>query len=140
MDLHIQDIQGAHAGTKGLGPFATKARQTFHNSVTTQDIEGAQAGTIKKGPLSKRMTNPVWPDYPLLGAKEQTRQDNVYAEPIKKEAAVKKVNRDKPEWKKSTVIPIIEDKKVEAKQVAQVDPIAVAATVSLFVDIFIGGS
>jgi hypothetical protein len=49
MDLHIQDIIGTKAGTKGLGPFAQRARATFRSSITTQDIDGAQAGTIRTG-------------------------------------------------------------------------------------------
>ena len=56
LDLKTQDIIGAQAGTKGLGPFAEKARQTIKISVTTQDIEGAQAGTIKKGNAKAKMS------------------------------------------------------------------------------------
>jgi hypothetical protein len=117
LDLNIKDIPGAQAGTKGLGVFATKARRTFINTCNISDIEGAHAGTIKKGPLSKRVTNPNNPDYPLLGVKEQPRQDCVYAEPWKEQPIKKTCTRDKPEWKKSNVIPVIEDRKEEKKTV-----------------------
>jgi len=111
LDLQTQDILGAQASTKGLGPFAQKARETMRNSIQTQDIEGAQANSIKKGALSKRMTNPINPEYPELGATQNARQDIAYAEPWKELPMKKTCNRMKPEWKKSTVIPIIEDKK-----------------------------
>jgi len=129
MDLNIKDISGAQAGTKGLGPFANKARQTFKTSVTSMDIQGAQAGTIKKGPLSKRQTDPNNPEYPLLGCKEQPRQDTAYAEPWKEQPIKKTCTRDKPEWKKSTVIPIIEDKKEEKKQITSSDRLSTAPNV-----------
>lgn len=138
MDLNIKDIPGAQAGTKGLGVFATKARQTFHNTVTTMDIKGAQAGTIKNGPLSKRMTNPITPDYPILGAKEMPREDNIYAEPWKEMPIKKTCTRTKPEWKKSNVIPVIEDKKVEAKEIATVDLNEIAAMVRIHYLVDIG--
>ena len=48
-DLTTKDIIGSQADTKGLGPFAQRARETFRNNLTTHDIEGAQAGTIRNG-------------------------------------------------------------------------------------------
>jgi len=140
LDLKTQDIIGAQAGTKGLGPFAEKARQTIKTSVTTKDIEGAQAGTIRKGPLSKRTTNPVCPDYPELGATQKPRQDASYAEPWKELPARKAGNRSKPEWKKSTVIPIIEDKKVENKLAQSSDTLTAAANVKSRFDYPIGSA
>lgn len=41
----------------------------------------------------------------------------------------------KPEWKKSTVIPIIEDKKVQPKSDTLIDPLRAAATVFLLTKI-----
>jgi len=49
MGLYTQDIIGAKASTKGLGPFAQRARVTLRNNITTQDIDGAQAGTVRAG-------------------------------------------------------------------------------------------
>ncbi len=119
LDLTTQDIVGAQAGTKGLGPFAQKARETIRNSIQTQDISGAQAGTIRKGPLSKRETNPICPEYKELGHTQQNlRQDVAYAEPWKELPVRKTCNRMKPEWQKSTVIPVIEDKKSDASAAA----------------------
>ncbi len=130
MDLRTKDIVGAQAGTKGLGPFAEKPRQTMHNSVTTKDIDGAQAGTLKTGALSKRVTNPLSPDYPLLGRTQNARPDCTYAEPWKESKVRHSINRSKPEWKKSTVIPTIEDKKPETKTTQQQsDTLTAAANV-----------
>lgn len=129
LDLKTKDIVGAQAGTKGLGAFAEKARQSVRSNITTQDIEGAQSGTIRKGPLSKRLTNPVNPDYPELGNSQKLRQDYAYAEPWKEQPIKKSGNRSKPEWKKSTVIPIIEDKKVEAMGMQSSDTLTAAANV-----------
>jgi len=48
-DLSTQDIIGAQAATRGLGPFANKPRETVKISVTAEDIEGAKASSIKNG-------------------------------------------------------------------------------------------
>lgn len=67
----------------------------------------------KVGALSTRVTNPLEPKYQDLGRTEKTlRQDIAYAEPLKEKLPRQKINRMKPEWLKSTVIPVIEDKKV----------------------------
>jgi hypothetical protein len=49
MNLTTKDIIGSQASTKGLGPFAQRAREIFRNTITTHDIEGAQAGTVRSG-------------------------------------------------------------------------------------------
>ncbi len=106
--------------------------------MTTKDIEGAQAGTVKTGleihdyrvgALSKRTTNPLEPEYPQLGRTQQVRQDQTYAEPWKEQPVKKANTRTKPEWKKSTVIPVIEERKAVVKSGAQIDPKAEAANV-----------
>ena len=130
-DLNIEDIPGAHAGTKGLGMFAQRKRITVSNSITTQDIYGAQSGTLRKGLSSKRMTNPINPEYQHLGRSQMNlRQDHVYAEPWKEEVVPRKICREKPEWKKSTVIPVIEDKKVNVSvSIEHTNPFPTAANV-----------
>jgi len=112
-DLNSTDIPGAQAGTKGLGIFAQRERRNMRDNISTKDILGAQAGTLKKGVGSKRLTNPLNPEYQILGRTQiNLRQDTVYAEPIKEVPVKKKINREKPEEKNSKVIPTIEDKKV----------------------------
>jgi hypothetical protein len=58
------------------------------------------------------------PEYPLLGQSQNPRPDQTYAEPWKEQPVKKANTRMKPEWLKSTVIPIIEDRKPEAKNAA----------------------
>jgi hypothetical protein len=130
-DLNSSDIPGAQAGTKGLGVFAQRERVNLRDSILTTDILGAQASTLKKGLGSKRITNPLNPEYKVLGRTQaDLRQDTVYAEPIKDVLVKKKVNREKPEWKKSTVIPIIDDKKVNSSVVlTHSNPFPTAANV-----------
>lgn len=148
-DLTTHDIIGAQASTKGLGPFANKPRETFRNNVTTMDIIGAQVSTIKNGKkdmtlfinlgaLSERRINPLEPQYDEPGATANLRQDHSYGEPWK-EMPIKKTNtRLKPEWKRSTVIPIIEDKKTGGQTGApSFDPLIAAATVRLLKNDFL---
>lgn len=109
---------GCQASTRGLGPFAERKRTTFRDTVTTLDIKGAQVSTIKNGKknieigaLSSRVTNPLLPIYQDLGRRQNDlRQDISYAELWKEQPIKKTCTRTKPEWKKSTVIPIMEDK------------------------------
>ena len=86
------------------------------------------------GALSKRATNPVDPEYKDPGHSQNLRQDASYAEPWKELPVKKTANRMKPEWKKSTVIPIIEDKKVEPnmKDMKESNTLTAAANVSVF--------
>lgn len=79
------------------------------------------------GALSQRRVNPVDPQYDEIGT--GLRQDYAYAEKGKENPVKKTCNRMKPEWKKSTVIPIIEDKKV-MKSDAPSDPLIAAANVN----------
>lgn len=111
--------------------FAQRKRITVSNSITTQDIYGAQSGTLRKGLSSKRMTNPINPEYQHLGRSQMNlRQDHVYAEPWKEEVVPRKICREKPEWKKSTVIPVIEDKKVNVSvSIEHTNPFPTAANV-----------
>lgn len=128
-DLDASDIAGAQAGTKGRGTFAGRQRAA-RDGISALDIHGAQAGTLKKGLGSKRVTDPMNPLYQALGRTQaDLREDTVYAEPLK-EQPVKKVNREKPEWKKSTVMPVIEDKKVNSSvAVEHPSPFPTAANV-----------
>jgi hypothetical protein len=48
-DLTTNDIPGAQASTRGLGPFAQKPRETFRNSLSNLDIEGAKVASMKNG-------------------------------------------------------------------------------------------
>lgn len=60
------------------------------------------------------MTNPLVPIYQELGRTQRNlRQDVVYAESWKEQPIKKTGTRTKPEWRKSTVIPSTEEKKVE---------------------------
>ena len=70
--LKTEDISGAHAGTKGLGPFAERARTYQRQLVKCDDIEGAQVGTLQKAPKTIRQTNPLNPSYQFPGEKELT--------------------------------------------------------------------
>ena len=75
------------------------------------------------------------PKYQNLGRTQQNlRQDIAYAEPIKEKPQKTRIHRMKPEWLKSTVIPIIEDKKVNTNLITE-NPSAfsTAANVSFIV-------
>ena len=64
--LNTKDIEGATAGTVGVGPIGTKLRNYIRSPTDTQDIEGAQTGTFKKGITTVRATNPLDPKYTWL--------------------------------------------------------------------------
>jgi hypothetical protein len=83
----------------------------------------------KLGALSQRRVNPVDPCYEEPGATQELRPDHAFAEPWKEAPVKKSGNRMKPEWKKSTVIPIIEDRKVSNQSDQGVDPLIAAANV-----------
>ena len=68
MTLKTMDILGAHAGTKGLGVFAeAHKRREVRQLNRTDDIDGAQGGSLKRGTTSKRVTNPLDPNYQFPG-------------------------------------------------------------------------
>jgi len=77
-DLNVSDIIGAQAGTRA------KHLLYVRNNVFGWDIEGAQAGTRRRGLITKRITNPMNPEYQAIGhTQKNLRQDCVYAEPYK---------------------------------------------------------
>lgn len=120
LDLSTSDIEGAQSGTKGLGMFSKITREEIRNPIMAQDIEGAQAGTLKKGVSSNRRTNPINPDYQELGGKQNNlRPDMVYAEPVKYEIKPRRPKQENANWKKSTVIPIIEDRKLNTSAIVK---------------------
>lgn len=45
--------------------------------IETGDIEGARAGSLKHAPRTKRVTNPLNPDYDLPGAKMLSNDERV---------------------------------------------------------------
>eukprot|EP00826_Nyctotherus_ovalis_P062180 TRINITY_DN8951_c0_g1_i3.p1 TRINITY_DN8951_c0_g1~~TRINITY_DN8951_c0_g1_i3.p1 ORF type:complete len:168 (-),score=28.10 TRINITY_DN8951_c0_g1_i3:582-1085(-) len=134
-DLNTGDIEGSQANTRGKGTFAKRTKGTIKDNIGVQDIEGARPGTVQVGLRSKRVTNPIMPEYQALGrTQEGLRQDVVYAEPWK-EMPMKKTNtRTKPEWKRSNVIPAIEEKKVEVKIDMQQSNAALAEDVHLIIN------
>jgi hypothetical protein len=117
-----------------------RERGTVKDNIGVQDIEGTRPGTVQNGKVkviklglrSKRVTNPVMPEYQALGRTEKDlRQDVVYAEPWK-DLPMKKTNtRTKSEWKKSEVIPIINDTKSEVKKVSQSNVVSVEDVIVL---------
>ena len=65
------------------------------------------------GALSKRMINPLDPNYKFLGATNRNiRQDVAYAEENTYLPVRRPRNRYKPEWEKNTIIPVIMDKPI----------------------------
>jgi len=83
--ITTEDIEGAKASTKGLGPFAYKPREHFRNSIDVADIEGAQMSSLKKAPVTKRCTNPVTPDYQYPGHSEDPAPEAVKPPPTAQE-------------------------------------------------------
>ena len=92
-NLNTQDIVGSQAGTRGMGAFVQRQRENPKDHISVQDIKGTQPGSIKNGkvilkvgPLSKRITNPITPDYQALGhTQKDLRQDVVSAEAWKEQ-------------------------------------------------------
>lgn len=80
MSLSINDIDGTKSGTKGMRAFKNYSRREFRETNKTGDISGAQVGTLLKAPVTNRATNPLNPQYQLLGAKELGENFNEYAE------------------------------------------------------------
>ena len=65
-NLRLDDIDGANIGSKNkINKFTGK---NFGFNVT--DIEGCKTGSLKKGIVTNRCTNPLMPNYQLLGAEE----------------------------------------------------------------------
>ena len=65
-NLKLDDIEGTNIGSKNkINKFIGK---NFGFNVT--DIEGCKTGSLKKGIVTNRCTNPLNPNYQLLGEKE----------------------------------------------------------------------
>lgn len=80
MSLKIDDIDGTKVGTKGLRAFKHYTRREFRDTNKIQDIPGAKVGSLLKAPPTKRVVNPLNPQYPLLGASEiEGNENNPYA-------------------------------------------------------------
>ena len=80
--LKTQDILGATASSKGLGVFAeVHQRRGVRGINKTDDIDGAQAGSLKRGTNTKRFTNPLDPNYQLLGHTELVDPSNAFSRP-----------------------------------------------------------
>lgn len=78
-DLDTSDIAGAQAETKRA---LHKPRSSIHYNASALDIEGARAGTRKRGLVTRRVTNPIEPEYETIGhTQKEVRQDWAYAEP-----------------------------------------------------------
>jgi hypothetical protein len=68
--LDTSDIAGAKTGTKNLGVFANHSRTNFRKTNEIHDIAGSTVGSLKKGVSTKRISNPLNPDYPVPGQTE----------------------------------------------------------------------
>lgn len=79
--LLTQDIDGAQAGSKfKQGIFADSFnRREYRETNKTEDIEGANAGSLKKSPTTKRVSNPLDPNYSLPGQSDLQDKFNPYS-------------------------------------------------------------
>ena len=75
LNLDVTDIDGTKPGSKGVRAFNHYQRREVRPANKTDDINGTQVGSLKKAPATKRATNPLNPEYPLLGAKELDNYD-----------------------------------------------------------------
>ena len=71
--LKTDDIDGATASTKGLGPFANKPRSTVRNSIDVSDIDGTKMESLRRGPVTTRCVNPNAPVYQYPGHSEEPK-------------------------------------------------------------------
>ena len=63
-NLDNSDIDGARPNTVGVGPFAGKKDRNYtKNIVDSSDIDGTAPGSHKQGIVTKRITNPLEPQY-----------------------------------------------------------------------------
>ena len=65
--LKTHDINGAFADTHADLFLRRKFRTFFYDPLDTKGVPGAQIGTLRKGMQSKRVTNPLNPEYKYLG-------------------------------------------------------------------------
>ena len=105
MNLDVDDIDGTKPGSKGIKAFKYYTRREFRETNKTGDIAGSQVGTLLKAPITNRLTNPLNPEYQLLGAKELGENYNAYNEnisgnAIKPTTAPVKTREEKSKWLK----------------------------------------
>jgi hypothetical protein len=74
--LDTSDIDGAKSGTKNQGVFAHHTRKEFRKTNQINDIAGSTVGSLKKGVNTKRISNPLNPEYPVPGQTEY--KDNAF--------------------------------------------------------------
>lgn len=75
--LETSDIMGAQTSTKGLGVFAHHKRTEFKKTNNIEDIAGSTVGSLRKGVNTKRISNPLDPEYAIPGATEY-RENNAF--------------------------------------------------------------
>lgn len=75
--LDTSDISGAQTSTKGLGVFAYHQRKEFKKTNQIDDIAGSTVGSLRKGVNTKRISNPLNPDYAIPGATEY-KENNAF--------------------------------------------------------------
>lgn len=63
MSLKTDDIAGAQSSSKGLGVFADRERKDFRKTNACNDIAGTTASSLLKAPKTKRISNPLNPEY-----------------------------------------------------------------------------
>ncbi|CAD8051844.1 unnamed protein product [Paramecium sonneborni] len=69
-NLETTDIEGCHVGAISDHFLMKQKRSQFRAINDTKDVPGAQVGTLRKGLLNHRGTNPLTPEYQLLGRNE----------------------------------------------------------------------
>ena len=75
-NLNTQDIIGANTGSRRAGAFTWIERRQVRELNRTDDIVGGQADTLKRGPQGTRHSNPLNPDYQILGGSENINAQN----------------------------------------------------------------
>lgn len=70
--LELNDIPEAQPGSLNK----VKNLKSNDGNLKIHDVPGAQASTLKRGISTSRQTNPLNPNYNLLGAKELTNENN----------------------------------------------------------------
>jgi hypothetical protein len=74
--LENHDIEGSRPGTVGMRVFATRERNYVKPLVENSDIEGSKPGTHKKGIVTKRITNPLNPQYSWVTEEAEEKEKN----------------------------------------------------------------
>ena len=75
LSLKTDDIVGAQSSSKGMGVFAHREWKHFRKTNTCHDIEGTTASSLQKAPKTKRVSNPLEPNYVAPGDVEYKGAD-----------------------------------------------------------------